>query len=90
MGRRARDRAMTAAYWLREQAAEMDRADERLTRDIEDAEKRIVDLRRQRDEVRLSRVDALAAANALDNIGFRVDQDAFGVVTVHVDQGGRT
>lgn len=76
---------MTAIYWLQEDAAEMERAADRLTRDIEDAEARIVELRRKRDEVRFHRAEALAAANVLDNIGFRVDRDPSGIVTVYVD-----
>lgn len=75
---------MTAQYRLREDAAELDRADERLTGEIEDTEKRIVELRRKRGEVRFHRAEMLAAAQALDGIGFKVELTD-GLVTVSVD-----
>lgn len=76
---------MSAQFVLREDAAELDRADERITAEIEDTEKKIVDLRRKRDDLRFHRAEMLAAATALDGVGFRVERDAYGVVTVSVN-----
>jgi hypothetical protein len=45
----------------------------------------IVQARQKRDDVRLHRAEALAAANALDSLGFRVERNESGIVTVHVD-----
>jgi hypothetical protein len=76
---------MTTVYRLREEAEELGRLDDRLTGEIEDTEKRIVDLRRRRDDARFHRAEALAAANLLDGMGFRVERDDRGNVTVSVD-----
>lgn len=76
---------MSAQYLLLEEAAELDRSDARLTTQIEDLERRLVDARRQRDDVRFHRAECLAAAQALDGIGVRVDRDEAGLVTVAID-----
>jgi hypothetical protein len=76
---------MTVQYVLREDAAAFERADERLTSEIEEAEAHIVELRRNRDEVRLHRAEVLAAAQFLDSARFEVERDSAGVVTVSVD-----
>lgn len=76
---------MGTTWRLREDAAELERHADRLTARIEDTEREIVDLRRQRDDARFHRAEALAAADLLDNMGFRVERDAAGVVTVSVD-----
>ncbi len=77
---------MSNVPWrLREDAADLEREDERLTREIEDTERRIVDLRHKREDVRLHRADAMAAANALDSLGFRVERNDSGIVTVSID-----
>lgn len=76
---------MTVQYVLREDAAELDRRDEELTGRIEDAEKKIVDLRRQRDDARFHRAEMLAAAQALDSLGFTVERNDAGIITVSVD-----
>jgi hypothetical protein len=76
---------MSTAYRLREDAEELARLDERLTGEIEDTERRIVDLRRRRDDARFHRAEAMAAANLLDSMGFRVERDDRGNVTVSVD-----
>ena len=74
-----------AQYRLREDAAQMERDIDNLTARIEEAEAQIVNLRRRRDEVRFYRAETLAAANVLDNIGFHVEKDAAGQVTVSLD-----
>lgn len=76
---------MSVIYRLGEDVAEMDRQIERLTGTIEELEARIVETRRKRDDVRFHRVEALAAINALESIGFRVERDTDGLVTVSVD-----
>jgi hypothetical protein len=77
---------VTAQYILREDAAELDRRDAELTAQIEDTERRIVALRRKRDDGRFHRAELLAAANVLDNLGFRVERMDGGAPVVHVDQ----
>ena len=76
---------MSAQFRLREEAAELERHADRLTGEIEDTERRIVELRAQRDRLRFHRAELLAAATALDGIGFRAERDDYGVVTVHID-----
>lgn len=76
---------MSAPYWLREEAAQLDRDIERLTGEIEDLEKRIVNAREKRDTFRFHRAELNIAADFLDNSGFRVERDATGTVTVSVD-----
>ena len=75
---------MTAQYLLREEAAEIDRSDERLTSEIEDLEKKIVAAREKRETLRFHRAEFIAAAHFLDNAGFRVDRDP-PPITVHID-----
>jgi hypothetical protein len=75
---------MSAQFLLREEAAEIDRSDERLTGEIEDLEKRIVEAREKREKLRLHRAEFIAAAHALDKLGFRVDRDP-PPITVHID-----
>lgn len=77
---------MTVQYFLREEAAELDRAIERVNDDIEDAEKRIVELRARRDTLRFHRSEMWAAASFLDNAGFEVEQGPGPGVTVRVNQ----
>ena len=69
---------------LREDAAELDRQEESLTGRIEEAEAKIVDLRRQRDTLRFHRAELIAAAQVLDGVGFRVEREP--VLTVHLDK----
>ena len=76
---------MSAQWWLRQQADIFEGTADRLTDEIEDVERRIVELRRLRDDARLNRADALAAADVLDNVDFRVERDVVGGVTVYVD-----
>lgn len=69
---------------LREDAEALGQVADRLTSDIEDAEKRIVELRQLRDDARFRRGEAMAAAHLLDSMGFRVERDASGNLTVSV------
>jgi hypothetical protein len=75
---------MSAPYWLREEAAEIDRSIERLTREIEDLESDIVKAREKRETLRFHRAEMNIAADFLDNNGFKVERDAFGGVTVSI------
>jgi hypothetical protein len=77
--------AMSAQFLLREEAAELDRAEERLTGEIEDLEKKIVAAREKRETFRFHRAELRIAADYLDNSGFRVELDPAGVVTVSID-----
>jgi hypothetical protein len=76
---------MTAQFLLREEAAELDRAEERLTVEIEDLEKKIVAAREKRDRFRFHRAELRIAADFLDNNGFQVERDPAGVITVSID-----
>jgi hypothetical protein len=76
---------MTTQDQLREDAEQFEREDARLTSLIEEAEERIVELRRKRDDVRFHRAEARLTADFLDRQGWRVERDAAGVITVSVD-----
>lgn len=77
---------MSVPWFLREEAAEIERSIERLTGDIEDTEKRIVELRAKREKLRFHRAEMMVAADFLDNSGFEVEQDAAGIVTVKLGE----
>jgi hypothetical protein len=70
---------------LREDAAAIDEDIDSLTVRIEATERQIVELRRKRDNARFHRAEVIAAAQALDGMGFRVERDEAGIVTVSID-----
>lgn len=76
---------MSVADMLRGDAEALETEDKYLTDEIEKTERRIVDLRRRRDDGRFRRADLLATADFLDRNGWRVERDPAGMVTVHVD-----
>jgi hypothetical protein len=75
---------VTVQETLRRDVADLDSEIERLTAAIEDAERKIVNLRSHRDDARFRRAECLATADFLDNHGWKVERDVYGVVTVSV------
>ena len=73
------------AYFLDEEAAELRRNGERLIHEIEDTEKRLVNLRDQRDKAFRRAAEMTTAANILREIGLRAEMTPNGPL-VSVDR----
>ena len=61
-----------AAFWLGEQAEQIERSVQRLSDDIADLESKIVKAREERDRLNLIRAEMLAARNLIDVAGLKV------------------
>ena len=78
---------MSVLDMLRGDADALDAEEKWLTESIEGTERRIVELRAKRDDVRFRRAELRATAEFLHNSGWRVERDtATGGVTVSVDK----